>query len=420
MTTHKEMAARKSRHFLLSLHFLLPLLVLAAGTLLFRNSSLDLSIQNRYYLGQGEWAFNSQTWAMLIYHYGNLPALIISLAGLAVFIFSYSKARLLPYRKIGLYLVLSMVIGPGLVANSLLKDNWGRPRPREIVQFGGEFRYEAPLSVDPLSNGKSFPCGHATMGFYFFALSFVLSHKRRLAAIFVMLFALLWGALIGWVRIGMGGHFASDVLWAGGIVYLVSFALFRLLKLNLNPYYEAISEKSSLKLHHKVLLTIAGILIVIGVLLATPYSARRNYPVAEQCGRSDSLKLELKLELADLRIIPDPETSFSYRNNGFGFPGSKLKTRHEYLPDKFTFEQWKKGFFTELSCKAELGFRPEKLSRLRIELKEGKLGLPDGLLDTLYVEPQTTITHQPLKTVILPSPTPQGRYWVKAPKLYYY
>ena len=105
MTTHKEMAARKSRHFLLSLHFLLPLLVLAAGTLLFRNSSLDLSIQNRYYLGQGEWAFNSQTWAMLIYRYGNLPALIISLAGLAVFIFSYSKARLLPYRKLGLYLL---------------------------------------------------------------------------------------------------------------------------------------------------------------------------------------------------------------------------------------------------------------------------------------------------------------------------
>ena len=60
MTTHKEMAARKSRHFLLSLHFLLPLLVLAAGTLLFRNSGHDLSIQNRYYLGQGEWAFNGQ------------------------------------------------------------------------------------------------------------------------------------------------------------------------------------------------------------------------------------------------------------------------------------------------------------------------------------------------------------------------
>jgi membrane-associated PAP2 superfamily phosphatase len=73
------------------------------------------------------------------------------------------------------------------------------------------------------------------MGFYFFALSFVLSHKRRLAAIFVMLFALLWGALIGWVRIGMGGHFASDVLWAGGIVYLVSFALFQAFKAQSQP-----------------------------------------------------------------------------------------------------------------------------------------------------------------------------------------
>lgn len=419
MTTHKEMAALKSRHFLLSLHLILPLLLLAAGTLLFRYSDLDLKIQTRYYLGAGEWAFNGQTWALLIYRYGNIPALLTSIAGLLVFIFSYSKARLLPYRKLGLYLVLAMVIGPGLIANSILKDNWGRPRPREILQFGGEYRYEEPLSIDPLSNGKSFPCGHATMGFYFFALGFVLLSKRRILAWLIVLFALVWGGIIGWIRIGMGGHFASDVLWAGGIVYLVSFSLFRLMKLHRNPYYQSTGENAvkKLKTHHKILLALAGILIVIGVMLATPYTAKRTFLIEGQTGNSDSLKIELKLQLADLTLSLSPETKLSYRNNGFGFPGSKLKTRHEYLPARFSFEQRQKGFFTELSSKAELDIEPAKLAELRIELVEGKLSLPDGLLDTLYVEPNTTIAVKPQKTTILSATSPQGRYWIKSPKL---
>jgi lipid A 4'-phosphatase len=36
-----------------------------------------------------------------------------------------------------LYLLGSFLIGPGLISNLLLKDNWGRPRPNSIQQFAG-------------------------------------------------------------------------------------------------------------------------------------------------------------------------------------------------------------------------------------------------------------------------------------------
>ncbi|HCX59124.1 MAG TPA: PAP2 family protein, partial [Candidatus Cloacimonas sp.] len=65
-------------------------------------------------------------------------------------------------RKLYLFLVLAMIIGPGIIVNSALKENWGRPRPRDVEQFGGRYAYEAPLEIDLSSPGKSFPCGHAT------------------------------------------------------------------------------------------------------------------------------------------------------------------------------------------------------------------------------------------------------------------
>ncbi len=419
MTKNNEVAALKSRHFLLSLHFLLPILILAAGTLLFRATSLDLEIQSRYYLGSGEWAFNDLPWAKFIYHYGNIPALLISLAALLSFIFSFSKAKALPYRKITVYLLLAMLIGPGLIANTILKDNWGRPRPRELIQFGGEYRYEAPLSIDPSSSGKSFPCGHATMGFYFFALGFLPLGKRKLWSFLCMLFALMWGSLIGWIRIGMGGHFASDVLWAAGIVYLASYGLFRLLKLHREPFYypNSLLPHQALKLYQKLLLGLLGLLILGGVLLATPYSAKKTFPLEVMIPKQEKLTLELSFETADLSIVCAGQSQFSYRNNGFGFPGSKLKTRHSYQGDAFTFAQWKKGFFTELNCRANLQLKAGQIKNLQVLVKQGRVELSDGMVDTLWTDPGSKIVGSPLRTIVLPGEKPKTGWWLKAPEI---
>ena len=40
--------------------------------------------------------------------------------------------------RAAVFLILSYALGPGLLVNVALKDNWGRPRPGHITQFGGD------------------------------------------------------------------------------------------------------------------------------------------------------------------------------------------------------------------------------------------------------------------------------------------
>jgi membrane-associated PAP2 superfamily phosphatase len=46
---------------------------------------------------------------------------------------------------------------------------------------------------------------------------------------------LSYGLLMGVARMAQGGHFPSDVLWAGGMVYLVGLTLSRLMQLDADP-----------------------------------------------------------------------------------------------------------------------------------------------------------------------------------------
>ena len=91
-----------------------------------------------------------------------------------------------------------MVVGAGFIVHTALKDHWGRPRPKQIIAFGGEqtFRpFYSPNFFHQPEPSKSFPCGHCTMGFYFFAVAFALRRSGyRRGNILAMLsrFFLAW------------------------------------------------------------------------------------------------------------------------------------------------------------------------------------------------------------------------------------
>lgn len=126
-------------------------------------------------------------------------------------------------RRVMAYLLLSLAIGPGLIVNLLLKENWGRPRPSHLEQFGGHAPYVPPLMVSDYCDGNcSFASGHASMGFWVVAFAFLAPASWRKYAIAA---AIVFGALVGFVRIAQGGHFVSDVVWAGLITVLVCWWL---------------------------------------------------------------------------------------------------------------------------------------------------------------------------------------------------
>jgi len=129
-------------------------------------------------------------------------------------------------RCAALYLLLVMIIGPGLLVNTVFKDQWGRARPSQVEQFGGTKLFtRAAIPTDQCEKNCSFVSGHASVGFFFLALAFVWPRRR-----------ILWLAVgtgmglgIGFIRMLQGGHFFSDVIFCGIVVYLTARVLHALM-----------------------------------------------------------------------------------------------------------------------------------------------------------------------------------------------
>jgi len=189
-------------------------------------TNADIALENPFYSqDQGWFLGKSNPWNFL-YHYGNIPALIMAIVSIFVLIISFLSHKFWPYRKIALFLILLLVIGPGLIVNTVCKNNWGRPRPRQIENFGGKEKF-LPVWVKGVSGkGKSFPSGHASIGYFLFSPFFFLRRNAKRWAVFFLFVGIIYGILMGIGRMVQGGHFASDVVWAGGLTYLTGLTLY--------------------------------------------------------------------------------------------------------------------------------------------------------------------------------------------------
>ena len=164
---------------------------------------------------------------------------LIALAGLAAAFAKRPVAGINP--RMALLVVASLALGPGLVVNVILKDNWGRARPSTIAEFNAghqpALRHTPPLVIsDQCPDNCSFPSGHAALGFWTVSLALLAPPRRRRAA---MTAAIGFGIAMGVVRIAQGGHFLSDVAFSGVIVVGMTMGLHRLIR----PSMPQCSEK---------------------------------------------------------------------------------------------------------------------------------------------------------------------------------
>lgn len=131
--------------------------------------------------------------------------------------------RLLPVQW--LYLLLTSLIGPLLVTNIILKDHVGRPRPRTVSEFGGEFDFKRLFeSGGECVDNCSFVSGEvSSMVMVVASLMFILPKWRKLFA------ALLLPAwfFASYMRVGQGGHFPSDTVFAGIFMIAIAAILYR-------------------------------------------------------------------------------------------------------------------------------------------------------------------------------------------------
>jgi lipid A 4'-phosphatase len=163
-----------------------------------------------------------------------VPIILFAAAGLVALAGAAAAVRRRPVAGIApraaLVVVASLALGPGLLVNVVLKDNWGRARPSTIAEFNAghqpDRRFSPPLVVsDQCDDNCSFPSGHAALGFWTVSLALLAPPRRRRAALAL---ALAFGCAMGAARIAQGGHFLSDVAFSGVIVVGLTFGLHRL------------------------------------------------------------------------------------------------------------------------------------------------------------------------------------------------
>jgi membrane-associated PAP2 superfamily phosphatase len=127
--------------------------------------------------------------------------------------------RLLISGRAIVFLTATLALAPGLVANVGLKDHWGRPRPIDVTQFGGDQHFVAwwdPRGDCP--RNCSFVSGDVSGTFWTLAPAALAPPPWRALAYGA---ALALGAGMATLRMMAGAHFFSDVVFAGVFTFFI-------------------------------------------------------------------------------------------------------------------------------------------------------------------------------------------------------
>ena len=245
--------------------------VLILTTWIFIHWDLDRLISSQFYTSEKGWYLrHAQPWS-LIYKFGTIPGLLLTITALVFWVVCLTKSRLRYLHRMALVVVLTAVIGPGLLVNGVFKNYWGRPRPRQVEDFGGNWAYLNVSQPGVPGKGKSFPCGHCSMGFLICSLVVFRRHAPWLAYGGGILGVSL-GAFISLTRIVQGAHFPTDTIWSLGIVSLVTTALYYLILQVPKPRQISAQRMSrSRKWLIGTVTTGAALAIIIGFMLHRPF-----------------------------------------------------------------------------------------------------------------------------------------------------
>ncbi len=213
----------------LVIDFILPLATILLLSLVISLGDLDRGLAVQFYRPADGWFLRQHWFWVLLYDYGMLPGLMLSGGGLLVLSAGAFVHRLRRYWRPATFLLLVALLGPGLLVHAVGKDMWGRPRPVDTRDFAGQRDYHSVFDRAGPKMGKSFPSGHAAIGFFTMAPFFIWRRRNRRRALLWLTGGCAYGLLMGVGRMAQGGHYLTDILWSGYLVHLTGMLLYYLL-----------------------------------------------------------------------------------------------------------------------------------------------------------------------------------------------
>jgi len=135
------------------------------------------------------------------------------------------RRRMLVPGRAAVLMIATLTLAPGILANVILKDNWGRPRPSDITEFGGPGQFKPWW--DPrgeCDKNCSFVAGEPSGAFWTLSAAAVAPPAWRAVGYAA---ALTFGTAVGILRMSAGGHFFTDVVFAGVFTFLIIWIVHR-------------------------------------------------------------------------------------------------------------------------------------------------------------------------------------------------
>ncbi len=213
-------------------------ITLLLSILFFLFPSLDTTVSGLFFGQNGKFIATESDWFIYFIRKILLPIMVllvffVPIAAVLKQIYFKEKILNIAVRE-WVYLFSCLIIGTGIVVNSIFKSFWGRARPNDTLDFGGQEPFTIPwLNVDYCSANCSFVSGDVS--FFTLSLALLLIFNKTSWNIFA--YSLI--VLISLLRIMEGDHFLSDTIMSFIITYVIIKALYDIFKkfpddLNLN------------------------------------------------------------------------------------------------------------------------------------------------------------------------------------------
>ncbi len=372
-------------------------LVLFAGlclavTLLFAVTPLDAAAARVFYRRNSvdHWPFAVRLPWSVLYRLAPWVTASLVLAGLAGLLAGVLRRRG-DWRRRAVFVLASVVLGPGILINGLFKDHWDRPRPRDVIEFGGAMHYAvAPLRGE---GGASFPCGHCSVGFLYGLGWWIWRSRHPRWAAASLAGGLAAGTALGLGRMAAGGHFLSDVAWSALIALGLAHALYHhVLRVPARESRAALlpgpgGPAPRWQRVGAALAALGGVAVLVA-LFATPHGTPlaaevrlASLPQAPEVFEVTAQKADIVIALTD---APGGVVSVSGELHGFGLPTSHLRASARFVARpvptlEYRIEQ--QGWFTDLDGSAVIRVPAASFKRVVVRLDRGNIEVADDTRD---------------------------------------
>jgi lipid A 4'-phosphatase len=387
MDTSAGPIATYRRYWLPELIILVSLCIVAI--VLFAATGLDIETMRPFYHPDHKdpWSTKEQPLWSLFYRSAPWVTASLAVTGMALFVLGVIRERSQRFRWYGLFVLLCVTIGPGLIINLVLKDHWGRPRPRQIVEFGGQYEYVQPFVPAAFNTPrKSFPCGHCSVGYLYSAGWWLLRRRRLRWAAVSLAGGLTLGTLLGIGRMAAGAHFLSDAVWSALIAYSVAHGLYYyVLRIPAHEdarptLYPLIAHSKRLKSVTVVAAVVIGLGIIGGGLLANPHDRDLGGSVslAELPAQPETVEVIADTLDVELHLVDAPQGTVTSEGflHGFGLPNNDIEAVWEFDVRPVPVLRYRitlKGWFTDIDGTARIRIPVRDLHRVTVRLTHGDI-----------------------------------------------